>query len=64
MATNDKPTPTERVACEMCLKEVPVTEATQPEAADYFVHFCGLACFEKWKNLGGKPEDTGKAPDS
>lgn len=40
------------VACDTCLKEVPLSEAVVPEANDYFVHFCGLECYEKWKQLG------------
>ena len=56
MTTNDKPVKVERVACEICLKEVPITEATVPEATDYVVHFCGLECYQKWKNQGGKPD--------
>ena len=55
MATREKPVAVERVACEICLKEVPITEATVPEATDYVVHFCGLECYEKWKNQRGKP---------
>ncbi len=50
MATTTKPTDPSLVPCEVCLKEVPVSEATIPEATDYFVHFCGLECYEKWKN--------------
>lgn len=49
MATTTKPTDTPLVACEVCLKQVPASEATVSEATDYFVHFCGLECYEKWK---------------
>jgi hypothetical protein len=52
MATTDKPVEVPQVACDMCLKEVPMAEATTPEATDYFVHFCGLECYEKWKGQG------------
>lgn len=55
MTTNDKPGDVEHVACEICLKEVPLSEATVPEASDYFVHFCGLDCYEQWKKQGAKP---------
>jgi hypothetical protein len=37
------------VACEVCLREVPRSEAVVPEAADYVAYFCGLRCFEQWK---------------
>ncbi len=39
----------EKVECSVCLKEVPVSEAVNEEATDYVVHFCGLDCYEKWK---------------
>ena len=39
----------ELVACEVCLREVPRSEAVVPEAADYVAYFCGLRCFEQWK---------------
>lgn len=54
MTTNDKPVTVAQVTCEICLKEVPITEAVVPEATDYVVHFCGLGCYEKWKNQGAK----------
>ncbi len=57
MATSDKPVEVPLIACEMCMKEVPATEATSSEAMDYVAHFCGLECFEKWKKQGGKPKD-------
>lgn len=62
MATHDKTPPVEIVHCDLCLKEVPVSGATVPEAADYFVHFCGLECYEQWKRLGGKPQDKLEKP--
>jgi hypothetical protein len=57
MATSDKPIDVTLVSCEVCLKEVPIAEATIPEATDYFVHFCGLECYQTWKSRGGKPEE-------
>lgn len=60
MATNGKSTEVEQVACEMCLKEVPISEATVPEALDYVAHFCGLECYEKWKNQGSKVKKQGE----
>lgn len=57
MTTSDKPVEVEQVACAICLNEVPITEATVPEATDYVMHFCGLACYEKWKNQHVKPDD-------
>ena len=62
MATTDKPTPSERIACEICLKEVPASEATIAEATDYFVHFCGLECYEKWKSRAPGDKSEGAPP--
>jgi hypothetical protein len=62
MATTDRPVEVPQVACEICLKQVPITEATIPEATDYFVHFCGLGCYEKWKSQGAKPKEPVKKP--
>lgn len=44
----------ERVTCDVCLKEVPKSEAMNPEATEYVVHFCGLECYERWKNTKEK----------
>lgn len=61
MTTVDKPIDVERVACEICLREVPVSEATVPEATDYIVYFCGLDCYERWKRQGRRPAESVKA---
>ncbi len=37
------------VACEICLKEIPVSEAKSEEASGYVAHFCGLECYAIWK---------------
>ena len=39
----------ELVPCDVCRKEVPLSAAVVPEAADYVAHFCGLDCYEQWK---------------
>ena len=49
MPKDDKPIEEEKVECEVCLKETPVSLAKTDEAVDYVHHFCGLACFTKWK---------------
>lgn len=64
MATSDKPVKPTLVSCEVCLKEVPIAEAMIPEATDYFVYFCGLQCYEKWKRQGGKPKESLEKPVS
>jgi len=39
----------ETISCEVCQKEIPLSEAARFEAEDYVAHFCGLECFSKWK---------------
>ena len=40
----------ERVPCDVCQHEVPSSEALIAEAVDYVVYFCGLDCYERWRN--------------
>ena len=49
MTEHDKPEETKNVECEICLKEIPKSEAKVAEATDYVVHFCGLECYDKWR---------------
>ncbi|WP_434034906.1 DUF3330 domain-containing protein [Cupriavidus sp. a3] len=39
----------ELVPCQVCLKEVPKSEAIIPEACDYVAYFCGLECYAQWR---------------
>lgn len=48
MVDKEKSVETDKVACEVCLKEIPRSEAKTEEAMDYVVHFCGLDCYQKW----------------
>jgi hypothetical protein len=56
MTKIDRPVEPETVACEVCLKEIPVSEAKTAEGTDYVLHFCGLDCFAKWQRQA-KPEE-------
>jgi len=49
MAVESTSTEQDIVSCEMCLKEVPRSEASVPEATDYVLYFCGLDCYQKWR---------------
>jgi hypothetical protein len=60
MATGNNPENVKHVACEICLKEVPESAAIVPEAVDYVVYFCGLDCYEKWKDQGDQPASIAK----
>jgi hypothetical protein len=40
------------VPCNVCQHEIPASEALFAEAVDYVVYFCGLDCYERWRNQG------------
>jgi hypothetical protein len=42
------------VKCEVCLKEIPRSEAKSPEAQDYLIYFCGLDCYDRWNQSSDK----------
>ena len=54
MNDENKPTEPETVPCEVCLKEVPRSEAKNVEANDYMLHFCGMDCYDKWRKENDK----------
>lgn len=56
MNEHERPTETEKVQCEVCLKEIPRSEAKIAEASDYVLYFCGLDCYEKWQEESNSKE--------
>lgn len=44
----------EIVVCDVCRKEVPLSEAVMPEVVDYVVQFCGLDCYQAWREQRGQ----------
>jgi len=44
----------ELVPCEVCLAEIPRSEAKVDEASDYVAYFCGLECYDKWRKGNNK----------
>lgn len=61
VATHDDAVDVSSVSCEVCLKEVPRSEATVPEAVDYVVYFCGIDCYRQWKaQAAGVGEDESR----
>jgi ribosome-binding protein aMBF1 (putative translation factor) len=67
MVEPHKPEMPEQISCEICLKEVPRTEAMNAEGSEYVLYFCGLDCYQKWSadktatDAGGKPPAGRKA---
>ena len=47
------------VTCEVCLQEIPHSEAGIVEAEDYVMHFCGLDCYRQWRTGQDAGTDTG-----
>lgn len=50
------PSDPDRVPCEVCFKEIPVSKAMSEAAVDYVLHFCGLECYAKWEKQKKIPE--------
>ena len=46
------------ISCEVCFMEIPVSEAKNEEATEYVVYFCGLDCYDKWKNQSENKENN------
>ncbi len=49
MAEKITPAKTEHIACAVCLKDIPASVAFSQEGDEYAQHFCGLECYDKWK---------------
>ncbi|MBW6493786.1 MAG: DUF3330 domain-containing protein [Burkholderiaceae bacterium] len=60
MSNVEKPSEPQLVACDICLKEIPVSEAKVAESADYVAHFCGLECFEQWQKTNDQHKDQAR----
>lgn len=52
----------EHVKCEVCMKEIPASEANNSEATDYVSHFCGLDCYDKWLQSAKQQSVANKQP--
>lgn len=61
----DDDTSCKRVACEVCLNELPPDAVNTSDAQDYVHHFCSLGCLEQWqKQSASRPAGTPeKSPD-
>ena len=49
--------------CKLCLKEIPPSGASSDETSDYVAHFCGLDCYEQWRQQQPDPAPTDKPTD-
>jgi len=39
----------ETIPCEVCLTEIPDAEISNPEFDAYVSNYCGLECYEQWR---------------
>jgi hypothetical protein len=62
MTTHPRPEAVvKQVSCEVCQKEIPLSEAKRFEAEDYVAHFCGLDCYSEWKQRSEAQKKQDKA---
>jgi hypothetical protein len=41
------------VPCGVCQREIPLSAAVWREGSDYVAYFCGLECYDRWRNRSG-----------
>jgi Domain of unknown function (DUF3330) len=41
------------VPCGACQREIPLSAAVWREGSDYVAYFCGLECYDRWRNRSG-----------
>jgi hypothetical protein len=58
MSDTQEPGYTAKVSCDVCLEEIPLSEARSEEGQEYVRYFCGLECFDTWEN---RAEGEGEA---
>ena len=52
----------EQVFCEVCLKQLPRSDAAMAEARDYVAYFCGLDCYDRWQQRSAPGETQAAEP--
>lgn len=57
-----RPTNVPTIQCDVCMKEIPTSEARNTEVQDYVMNFCGLDCYDLWHNKAktNAPHEDGK----
>ncbi len=56
----DPTTSAASVSCTVCRHEIPLSEAVVAEAVDYMVYFCGLDCYQRWRESAGPSGPEGE----
>jgi len=57
MKTECTPNEARVIDCDVCLAEIPSGGGISAEGDDYVFHFCGIACYQKWKEQGAALTD-------
>ena len=45
--------PAASIPCSVCRHEIPLSVALWRESSDYVAYFCGLECYDRWRNQSG-----------
>lgn len=56
-----QPEPEAKLTCEVCLAEIPRSVALSQEATDYVHYFCGVSCYDQWRQEQ-PPQDSPDLP--
>jgi hypothetical protein len=64
MVMIQKSTESTLVACDVCFREIPRSEAINAEAGDYVAHFCGLDCYHRWAEHAADDDAEKREPDA
>jgi len=57
--TSKNTTLVETIPCEICLQEIPDSVNQNAEADEYVSNYCGLECYQQWRD---KQIEKEKAP--
>jgi hypothetical protein len=52
-----------QLECAYCLKNVPTSEAYQPEGEEYTMYFCGLECYSAWRRQAAEKSEGDREGD-
>ncbi len=46
----------QKIACDVCKREIPKAAALHPEGEEYVLNFCSIECLDYWKQEQKKAE--------
>ena len=58
MAKTDDEEEERLLDCEVCLKEIPLSEDSSDEVREYVSHYCGIECYQRWREGEGEPQSS------